>query len=83
MVFCDLKFEVSFVQVHRAVLHNGEKVVVKVQRPGLKKLFDIDLRKNILFLSTLQQYCVLNCKFFRTAFLVLLCSNNYLHFCFS
>ncbi|GMP66519.1 hypothetical protein CsSME_00026849 [Camellia sinensis var. sinensis] len=30
--------------VHRAVLHNGEKVVVKVQRPGLKKLFDIDLR---------------------------------------
>ena len=31
--------------MHRAVLHNGEKVVVKVQRPGLKKLFDIDLRK--------------------------------------
>lgn len=30
--------------MHRAVLHNGEKVVVKVQRPGLKKLFDIDLR---------------------------------------
>ncbi|CBI28458.3 unnamed protein product, partial [Vitis vinifera] len=34
----------SLGQVHRAVLHNGEKVVVKVQRPGLKKLFDIDLR---------------------------------------
>ncbi|MBA0640269.1 hypothetical protein Goklo_023224 [Gossypium klotzschianum] len=46
----------SLGQVHRAVLHNGEKVVVKVQRPGLKKLFDIDLRNNILFLSTLQQY---------------------------
>ncbi|GFQ05675.1 uncharacterized protein sll1770 [Phtheirospermum japonicum] len=30
--------------VHRAILHNGEKVVVKVQRPGLKKLFDIDLK---------------------------------------
>ncbi|MQL99054.1 hypothetical protein Taro_031776 [Colocasia esculenta] len=30
--------------VHRAVLHNGEKVVVKVQRPGLKRLFDIDLQ---------------------------------------
>ncbi|CAM0950764.1 unnamed protein product [Alopecurus aequalis] len=30
--------------VHRAVLHNGERVAVKVQRPGLKKLFDIDLR---------------------------------------
>ncbi|GKV18244.1 hypothetical protein SLEP1_g28651 [Rubroshorea leprosula] len=34
----------SLGQVHRAMLHNGEKVVVKVQRPGLKKLFDIDLR---------------------------------------
>ncbi|KAL5798126.1 hypothetical protein ACOSQ2_002946 [Xanthoceras sorbifolium] len=34
----------SLGQVHRAILHNGEKVVVKVQRPDLKKLFDIDLR---------------------------------------
>ncbi|KAK4751078.1 hypothetical protein SAY87_004560 [Trapa incisa] len=34
----------SLGQVHRAVLHNGERVVVKVQRPGLKKLFDIDLK---------------------------------------
>ncbi|GLT74566.1 hypothetical protein SLA2020_463540 [Shorea laevis] len=34
----------SLGQVHRAMLHNGEKVVVKVQRPGLRKLFDIDLR---------------------------------------
>ncbi|MFS7933649.1 putative ABC-type Cd(2+) transporter [Helianthus anomalus] len=34
----------SLGQVHRAILHNGETVVVKVQRPGLKKLFDIDLR---------------------------------------
>ncbi|KAJ8423826.1 hypothetical protein Cgig2_017389 [Carnegiea gigantea] len=33
----------SLGQVHRAILHNGEKVVVKVQRPGLKRLFDIDL----------------------------------------
>lgn len=33
----------SLGQVHRAILHNGERVVVKVQRPGLKKLFDIDL----------------------------------------
>ena len=30
-------------QVHRAVLHSGEEVVVKIQRPGLKALFDIDL----------------------------------------
>ncbi|XP_008813062.1 LOW QUALITY PROTEIN: protein ACTIVITY OF BC1 COMPLEX KINASE 7, chloroplastic-like [Phoenix dactylifera] len=34
----------SLGQVHRAILHNGEKVAVKVQRPGLKNLFDIDLR---------------------------------------
>ncbi|OEL34888.1 hypothetical protein BAE44_0004093 [Dichanthelium oligosanthes] len=34
----------SLGQVHRAVLHNGERVAVKVQRPGLKQLFDIDLR---------------------------------------
>lgn len=33
----------SLGQVHRAVLHSGEAVVVKVQRPGLKQLFDIDL----------------------------------------
>lgn len=30
-------------QVHRATLFSGEQVVVKVQRPGLKQLFDIDL----------------------------------------
>ena len=33
----------SLGQVHRAQLHTGEEVVVKVQRPGLKKLFQIDL----------------------------------------
>jgi len=33
----------SLGQVHRAVLWSGEEVVVKVQRPGLKQLFDIDL----------------------------------------
>ena len=30
-------------QVHRAKLR-GKEVVVKVQRPGLKALFDIDLK---------------------------------------
>jgi predicted unusual protein kinase regulating ubiquinone biosynthesis (AarF/ABC1/UbiB family) len=34
----------SLGQVHKAVLHSGEAVVVKVQRPGLKKLFEIDLQ---------------------------------------
>ncbi len=33
----------SLGQVHRAKLHSGEEVVVKVQRPGLKQLFTIDL----------------------------------------
>jgi predicted unusual protein kinase regulating ubiquinone biosynthesis (AarF/ABC1/UbiB family) len=34
----------SLGQVHRAQLPSGEEVVVKVQRPGLKKLFTIDLQ---------------------------------------
>jgi predicted unusual protein kinase regulating ubiquinone biosynthesis (AarF/ABC1/UbiB family) len=33
----------SLGQVHRAQLFSGEEVVVKIQRPGLKKLFTIDL----------------------------------------
>ena len=33
----------SLGQVHLAKLHTGEEVVVKVQRPGLHKLFTIDL----------------------------------------
>jgi predicted unusual protein kinase regulating ubiquinone biosynthesis (AarF/ABC1/UbiB family) len=33
----------SLGQVHKALLHSGEEVVVKVQRPGLRHLFEIDL----------------------------------------
>jgi len=33
----------SLGQVHKAQLHSGEEVVVKIQRPGLQKLFTIDL----------------------------------------
>ena len=33
----------SLGQVHKAILYSGEEVVVKVQRPGLTKLFTIDL----------------------------------------
>lgn len=33
----------SLGQVHRAKLHSDEEVVVKVQRPGLKQLFTVDL----------------------------------------
>ena len=44
-IFSDSAYASQMVcmQVHRAVLHSGEQVVVKVQRPGLKNLFDIDL----------------------------------------
>lgn len=34
----------SLGQVHKARLHTGEEVVVKVQRPGLKRLFDLDVK---------------------------------------
>lgn len=34
----------SLGQVHKAQLQSGEEVVVKVQRPGLRKLFTIDLQ---------------------------------------
>ncbi|WP_413164186.1 ABC1 kinase family protein [Capilliphycus salinus ALCB114379] len=42
----------SLGQVHKARLHTGEDVVVKVQRPGLKQLFDLDveaIRKIVRF----------------------------------
>ncbi|HEY9649819.1 MAG TPA: AarF/UbiB family protein, partial [Coleofasciculaceae cyanobacterium] len=32
----------SLGQVHKARLHTGEDVVVKVQRPGIEKLFNLD-----------------------------------------
>lgn len=51
-VFADFEEEpvaaASLGQVHLATLKTGERVVVKVQRPGLKDLFDIDL-KNIRY----------------------------------
>jgi len=34
----------SLGQVHRAVLPGGDRVVVKVQRPGLEPLFDLDFK---------------------------------------
>jgi ubiquinone biosynthesis protein len=34
----------SIAQVHPARLHTGETVVVKVQRPGIERIIDLDLR---------------------------------------
>ena len=42
----------SLAQVHRATLHTGEHVVVKVQRDGLRDQFDVDCA-NIRFLARL------------------------------
>ena len=43
----------SLGQVHKARLHTGEEVVVKVQRPGLKRLFDIDVKA----VHTVMRFC--------------------------
>ncbi len=43
----------SLGQVHRARLHSGELVVVKVQRPGLEELFRLDFQ----ILQQLLQFC--------------------------
>ena len=43
----------SLGQVHKARLHTGEEVVVKVQRPGLDKLFQIDFK----ILRQMLQFC--------------------------
>jgi ubiquinone biosynthesis protein len=44
----------SIAQVHKAVLLNGEHVVIKVQRPGLKKVIETDV-EIMLHLATLME----------------------------
>ncbi|MGB2927203.1 MAG: AarF/ABC1/UbiB kinase family protein [Limnothrix sp.] len=34
----------SLGQVHRATLYSGEEVAVKIQRPGLQRLFEVDIK---------------------------------------
>ncbi|MDJ0728011.1 MAG: AarF/ABC1/UbiB kinase family protein [Prochloraceae cyanobacterium] len=53
----------SIGQVHKAILHTGEDVVVKVQRPGLEALFNLDfevlhrvVRISSAFFSGLKKY---------------------------
>lgn len=57
----------SLGQVHLARL-DGQRVVVKVQRPGLKELFDIDL-KNLRVLAQWLQVprtaCVMQMRLWR------------------
>jgi ubiquinone biosynthesis protein len=44
----------SIGQVHRAQLREGQEVVVKVQRPGIRKLIEIDL-EILYYLATLME----------------------------
>ncbi|RJQ70210.1 MAG: AarF/ABC1/UbiB kinase family protein [Desulfobacteraceae bacterium] len=44
----------SIGQVHRARLHNGEEVVIKIQRPGIEKIVEVDL-EIMLHLATLAE----------------------------
>jgi ubiquinone biosynthesis protein len=45
----------SIGQVHRAVLRSGEKVVIKIQRPGLRRMVAADLAIMRFFAGLLQQ----------------------------
>jgi ubiquinone biosynthesis protein len=46
----------SIGQVHEAVLHTGEKVVVKVQRPEIQKIIDTDVSLLAFLAGLLEKY---------------------------
>ncbi len=54
----------SIGQVHRAKLYTGEDVVVKVQRPGVRRLIEIDLAL-LLYLAQLAEKHVEEMKHYR------------------
>jgi ubiquinone biosynthesis protein len=54
----------SIGQVHKATLADGEQVAVKVQRPGIKRIIEVDL-EIMLHLATLMENHVEEIAFFR------------------
>ena len=54
----------SIGQVHRAELFDGESVAVKVQRPGIRKIVEVDL-EIMLHLATLMQRHVVEISLYR------------------
>jgi len=54
----------SIGQVYRAVLESGEEVAVKVQRPGMKKIIEVDL-EIMLHLATLMERHIAEVAFYR------------------
>ncbi|MDJ0882837.1 MAG: AarF/UbiB family protein [Desulfobacterales bacterium] len=54
----------SIGQVHKATLADGEKVAVKVQRPGIKRIIEVDL-EIMLHLATLMENHIEEVAFFR------------------
>ena len=45
----------SIAQVHRAVLHDGTKVAVKIQKPNIKKQFKLDMFMHLMILRVLEK----------------------------
>jgi ubiquinone biosynthesis protein len=46
----------SIAQVHKAVLNDGEEVVIKVQRPGIRKIIEVDLEIMLHLATVLEKY---------------------------
>ncbi|MBL0715916.1 MAG: phosphotransferase, partial [Desulfosarcina sp.] len=54
----------SIGQVHGATLADGERVAVKIQRPGIKKIIEVDL-EIMLHIATLMEHHIEEIAFFR------------------